>query len=99
MTFLSPSIVTDFLIGIGTSIGGRGICAITYSSSYGFNLEIWEAKDIYPSVAFCSPEAIRCKEASMSIAFVSAIHVLSSKLSSIQEVEFSVSAVVLFYHH
>ena len=68
------------------SIGGGGISAITHGSSYGFNLEIWEAKDIYPSAAFCSPEAIQFNEASMSVAFVSFIHKLSSILSSIIEV-------------
>ena len=94
-TLLSPSIVNAFLIGIGTSIGGGGICAITCGSSYRFYFEIQEAKDICHSAAFSSPDAIRCNEASMSVVFASFIHELSSILSSILEVVFSVSAVIV----
>ena len=68
-----------------------GICAITCGSSYGFNLDIWEAKVIYPSAAFCNPEAIRCNEASISVESVS--H--TQDLSSILEVESSGSAVMV----
>ena len=53
MTFSSPSIVKAFLINIGTSIGGGGICAIICGSSYGSNLCIQEAKDKYSSAACC----------------------------------------------
>ena len=95
MTLFSPSNVNAFLIGIGTSIQGGGICAITCGNSYKFNFKIWEAKDIYPSAAFCNPKAIQCNEASMSVAFASVIQELSSMFYSILEVEFSVSAVIV----
>ena len=92
MTALSsPSIDSAFLIGICTSIGGGGICAITCGSSYGFNLEIWEAKVSYPSAAFCKPEAIQCNDASISIESVSHAQDLSSKL----DVESSGSAFMV----
>ena len=53
MTFSSPSIVKAFLIIIGTSIGGGGICATICGSSYGSSLCIQEAKDKDPLAACC----------------------------------------------
>ena len=49
MTLSSPSIDKAFLINIGTSNRGGGICAIICGSSYGSTLCIEEAKDKYPS--------------------------------------------------
>ena len=49
---------------------------------------------MYPSAALCSSVAIQCNEASIFVALVSFVHELSSILSSILEVEFSVSTVI-----
>ena len=50
---------------------------------------------MYPSAALCRLVAIQCNEVSISIALVSFIHELSSILSSILDIEFSVSAVIV----
>ena len=89
---LSPSTNKAFLIGIGTSIEGGGIWAITWGSSYGATLDIWEASVRYPSAALWSPKAIWWRAASIPLESASYWHGVSSKLEA---AELSLSAVTV----
>ena len=58
MTFFSSLIVSAFLMGIGTGIGGGGICVIICGISEVSKLCICEARVIYAPAALCRPDAI-----------------------------------------